>query len=148
MVLNLGAITRSTGGTVDFTLPSGTQSATNGVTATNSNDAGGILGGYATVGGASWATVSGGNIIALASGSYTNDTWATANATTVTLASNAAYNNVNTDSLRFNNSAADTVNLTGTNTINSGGVLVTSAVGGNASAISGGTRSPAQAART
>ncbi len=71
LVLNLGAITRNAGGVVNFTLPTGTQSATNGVTTSTGNGAGGILGGYATVGGTDWATKSGTNIIALAAGSYT-----------------------------------------------------------------------------
>jgi len=67
LVLNVGAISRGAGNgsTVDFVLPTGTQSSTNGVltTATNSN---GIIGPYATVGGQNWATNSGGNIIAFA----------------------------------------------------------------------------------
>lgn len=63
VVLNLGAITAQNGGRVNFVLPSGTQSATNGIRTTTSNDASGILGGWATVG-TDWATVAGGNIVA------------------------------------------------------------------------------------
>jgi autotransporter-associated beta strand protein len=51
-----------------------------------------------------------------------------------------------TNSLRFNTAAANTVTLTGTNTINSGGILVTPAVGANPSTISGGTLRGATAA--
>jgi len=65
MLLTLGAITR-TGGTVDFTLPAGVQSASNGITTTTSNDATGILGTWATVGGTSYATNNGTNIVAYA----------------------------------------------------------------------------------
>lgn len=70
-VLNLGTITANAGATVNFTLPSGTQSATNGITTntTNTTNINGILGGWARVGN-NWATnatdAAGGNIIALA----------------------------------------------------------------------------------
>ena len=39
LLLSLGGISRSPGGTVDFTLPSGTQSASNGITTTTPNTA-------------------------------------------------------------------------------------------------------------
>ena len=55
LLLSLGSISRNTGGTVDFTLPGGTQSAINGITTTTPNTTAGILGGYATVGGTNWA---------------------------------------------------------------------------------------------
>jgi len=64
LVLNLGTITALTGGQLNFVLPGGTQSASNGILTTTGNDASGILGGWATVNGNDWATVSGGNIIA------------------------------------------------------------------------------------
>jgi len=64
LVLNLGAITSQKGGSINFVLPSGAQTVTNGIRTSSSNDASGILGGWATVNGADWATVSGGNIIA------------------------------------------------------------------------------------
>jgi autotransporter-associated beta strand protein len=66
VLLSLGSITHSAGGTVDFTLPAGEQSATNGITTTTPNTPAGILGGYATVGGSDWAcsTGSAGNITA------------------------------------------------------------------------------------
>lgn len=53
-------------GTVDFTLPMGTQSATHGITTNTPNTPAGILGSYATVGGTNWATSMGtsGNIVA------------------------------------------------------------------------------------
>ena len=68
-VLNLGAITANPGATVNFTLPTGTQNATNGITTSTTNNAGGILGGWARVGN-DWAinstNAAGGNIVALA----------------------------------------------------------------------------------
>lgn len=64
LVLNLGTITALPGGTINFILPTRTQSATNGILTTNTNNAAGILGAWATVNGTDWATVSGGNIVA------------------------------------------------------------------------------------
>jgi autotransporter-associated beta strand protein len=127
---NLGYIVRQFGGgTVDFTLPGTGSIATTAVTSN------GILGGWATVGGSNWATVSGGNIVALSS--YTNDAWAAGNNTTVTTSS--AISSGTTNSLQFNTAAANTLTLTGTNVVTSGGILVSSAVGANASTITGGT---------
>jgi autotransporter-associated beta strand protein len=64
LVLNLGAITSQGNGTINFLLPSGVQSATNGIRTTSGNTASGILGGWATVNGTDWATVLNGNIVA------------------------------------------------------------------------------------
>lgn len=64
LVLNLGTITSEGNGTINFNLPSGTQSATNGIRTTSGNEASGILGGWATVNGTDWATVQDGNIVA------------------------------------------------------------------------------------
>ena len=50
LLLSLGSISRSPGGTVDFTLPSGTPSGSNGITISTANS-NGIIGGYATVSG-------------------------------------------------------------------------------------------------
>ena len=68
--LAVGGITRYAGGTVDFTLPTGTQSSTNGITTIASNNSAGILGGWA-VAGTDWASVNGSNIVPLASSGYT-----------------------------------------------------------------------------
>jgi fibronectin-binding autotransporter adhesin len=73
-VLNVNAITRNAGASVVFTLPTGNQDAFNGVTTTNTNNATGMLGPWATVSspgagaanspsGYTFATVLGGNII-------------------------------------------------------------------------------------
>lgn len=68
-VLNLGAITLNAGAMVNFTLPAGVQSATNGIT-TDTTNTNGILGAWARVGN-QWAVNStnaaGGNIVALTS---------------------------------------------------------------------------------
>ncbi len=63
LLLDLGAITVQTGAQMDFVLPAGAPSASHGIRTSTGNDAGGILGGWATVG-ADWATVVGGNIVA------------------------------------------------------------------------------------
>ncbi|WP_081892446.1 autotransporter-associated beta strand repeat-containing protein [Verrucomicrobium sp. BvORR106] len=64
LLLSLGAITYS-GGTVNFVLPAGEASSTNGITTSSVNDATGILGAWATVNGTDWAAVNGsGNIVA------------------------------------------------------------------------------------
>lgn len=57
--LDASSFTRNTGATVDFVL------GTNGVVATSTPLTNGIVGGYATVGGTNWATVSGGFIAPL-----------------------------------------------------------------------------------
>ena len=49
VALSTGNILQGTGGAIDFVLPAGAQTATNGVLTTAANDATGILGGYATV---------------------------------------------------------------------------------------------------
>lgn len=65
LLLNLGTITAQAGGTFNFLLPTGTQTVTNGIRTTSSNDASGILGTWATVNGTEFATVNAnGNIVA------------------------------------------------------------------------------------
>lgn len=49
IVLNLGDIVNNANATVNFTLPTGDQDITNGITTTRANDASGILGAWATV---------------------------------------------------------------------------------------------------
>ncbi len=136
-----GGIGRNVGGALDITLPT-----TGSVTTTSANTAGSILGGWATVnGGTGWATSAAtgaalGAITALPSLSLTNDTWAVGNNTTVTLANNTIASGSATNSLEFNRSSvAATVTLSGTNIIQSGGILVTPSVGANLETITGGT---------
>jgi len=126
LLLTLGAITPNGGGTVDFTLPTGVQSGTNGIVTTTANaiPTGGqqtILGGYATVNGNTWA-VSGtgataGNITGLATGSYSNTgTTALASASGLDIdiaasGTNTAGSSETVNSIRFNDG-------TGPSTIN------------------------------
>jgi autotransporter-associated beta strand protein len=66
-VLNLGTMARNAGGTVMFALPTGPQNSTNGITLSNNNGNGGILGGWATMAN-DWAinstNAAGGNVAA------------------------------------------------------------------------------------
>jgi autotransporter-associated beta strand protein len=73
--VNLGSITRAAGSILEFTLPAGPQTLTNGITTTTANDASGILGGWAIVGN-DWAVkatagTAVGNVIAAGAGVYT-----------------------------------------------------------------------------
>lgn len=147
MLLTLGAITRETGGTAAF---SANGSGSSGIAATGTNTASGIIGGWATYltinGGATntnttdWAIYSGGKIVALAAGSYTN-TAATTAATNLDLTASVTLNaNVTLGSVRFNNAiATPTLTLNGAHTVGSGGILVTGNVGANATRITGGS---------
>ncbi|MFZ4766333.1 MAG: beta strand repeat-containing protein, partial [Roseimicrobium sp.] len=150
--LNLNALTRSGGATVNFAYAgtgSGIASTTTDTTNTNS-----ILGGWATFGGTDWAVNStnaaDGRVDALAGASYYTTT------TGGNTAANYASKHLDVTSsptlsgaitpytLRFNQAAANTVTLTGTNTISSSGILVTANVGNNLFTITSGTiRGPA-----
>jgi autotransporter-associated beta strand protein len=143
--IHLGAITRTPGATVNIDPDTSNNS---GIFTTNPNNA--ILGGYATTGNNTWAFVST-TASGLNSSQFLIRTGVTYNAgnTTPTLgagthtdlvASLAAAGPDNTAAtVRFNNAAANTLDLVGgTNTIETGGILVTSAVGANVSTITGG----------
>lgn len=67
---------------------------------------------------------------------YVPDTWAIGNRTNVTV--DSAQTDATTDALRFAAVAARTITLSGTNTITSGGLLVTAAVAANPTSITGG----------
>lgn len=95
--------------------------------------------GGVSTGAADWASYDATNgVTPLAAGSYTSDIWSTGNNTTVTTSS-APSSDSTTNSLRFNLTAANTVTLSGVNTISSGGILVAGAVGANTTTITGGT---------
>lgn len=112
-LVSLGDITRNKGGTVNFVQPTvnTTISATNGYTTTTANDASGILGAYATVGGANWATNSGTNIIA-----YTG--YNTPTGSFPTVATDATTN------LRVNNTSSGVVSFATTGTVDVNTLLV------------------------
>ena len=147
--ITLGSITQTIGGTVAFYGPSGTTGANNGIVGTVTNNAFGIIGGWAVAGNpaatASWATNNGTNVVALG----TTVTSTTAGTTAAT------YNNANIDvttsagliggvitpsTLRFASAfATPTVTLaTGDNIIQSSGILVNGVVGNNLATITGG----------
>lgn len=147
MTLTLGALTREAGST--FAASANGSGNLVGIFATGTNTASGIIGGYATFlntnGGATltnatdWAIYSGGKILPLAAGGYSN-TAATTAATNLDLTANVTLNaNATVGSVRFNNATpTPTLTLNGTHTVGSGGILVTPAVGANATRITGG----------
>lgn len=113
--LNINGITRLSGGTVNFVLPA------SGAIATSTPLDNGIIGGYATVGGQDWATVSGGNVAAFTGYSPLATATATDNALTGAAVRSAA---TNVNSLKITSEGG--LNI-GTNplTVNSGGILYT-----------------------
>ena len=140
--LSLGAVTRNVGSTLDIILP-----AAGAVSTASGTDAFGLLGAGITVNGSDWATVSGGNIVAFSGYTISNNaaTWTagqnisnssgTPNAYTGTVGSNLTIG-----SLKFDNASSGTVGIASGNVLTvSDGILVTSAVGGNSSGITGGT---------
>ena len=132
ITLAAGAITRSAGGTVDF---AEIQGATFNVTTTTGVTAG-LLGSgpaFATVnGGSTWATVSAGVVVGLA----TFGTNLYTAGTNVDVTASSSQSGITVNSLRFNTSG-HILSLSGTNTLQSGGILATPNDGG--SAIRGGT---------
>ncbi len=142
LALDLKAISRSNGGTLDATLPSGTQDASNGIRTSTTNQANNVLVSaasngvaYATVGGATWASVSGGNLVPFTGSYFTG----VANYTTtrnIDVTDSDSVSGVTVNTLRFDGD--HTLTLAGTNTVNTGGILVT-ANAGNGATITGGT---------
>jgi autotransporter-associated beta strand protein len=149
--LTLAGLTRNVGSTLNITQPGNPLGATNGVQTTTGfgstilTDPSGVA--YATVGGSDWAAkdstnawIVGGSTL---SGFYTPDT-----GNALTPATNADMSVPGTtnvasgttlSSLRFNNPAADTISITGGQTLITGGILETPSVLGNADLISGGS---------
>jgi len=150
IVLNLGAITRAVNaqdGTLRIILPSGTQSATHGVTTTTALT-NGLVGtsGYITVndGTGTWfATKSGNNIVALASTAKNNvSTWLVGDHITdeTTGFTGTLGKEFTINSLRLNAATGSDLDLgaAGHLRLTSGGILVTDSVGGTPS-ITGGS---------
>jgi autotransporter-associated beta strand protein len=140
-VLNLNGITRNAGSTVNFTLPTGAQSTLNEITTTtsNTNFTGGqqtIMGGYATVGGTTWAVsaATGGSAGAI-SGLTAYNTGFVAGTDVEAGDATSTPGAMTINSLRFNTAGAATVNTAGNLVVASGGILETSNVGANAVAI-------------
>lgn len=158
VAVNLGPVTRNVGGTVDFTIPAGPQSATNGIIVGGSPTGGTLVtsatgAAYATAGGNDWAansTVSANNIVSAAvAGAASASIYTTAtNAATftgnanVTVAALAATAGSTVNSIRFNTAAtAQTLTLSGVNTITTGGILIGNTTSGIIT-IAGGTIQP------
>jgi fibronectin-binding autotransporter adhesin len=143
LLLDLKAISRSAGGTLDVTLPTGSPSSTNGViTSSTANLANSVLVSaasngiaYATVGGSDWAGISGSNIVAMT----TYQTAYSTNNNVNVADGDTPASGVTVNTLRFNGN--NTLNLSGTNTVNTGGILVTNAATTGAT-ISGGALRP------
>ncbi|MGA2498363.1 MAG: autotransporter-associated beta strand repeat-containing protein, partial [Tepidisphaeraceae bacterium] len=157
VALNLGALTRNAGGTVDFTLPAGTQSSTNGVIRNPAGTAGTLLTAangtvFGTVSGDNWAANSAvatqvGNIVGANVASSAGGTLYTTANSAATFSGNAditgsftATSGATVNSIRFNTGSL-TLTLAGTNTISTGGVLFGSGI--TAATITGGTIRPA-----
>ena len=124
LIIQLGALTANTGGTVDLVPNTG-----NGgnITTTSTNTASGILGGYATFfGGSEYARAVTSNIAGGAT--YTNAFSANTQNTDLT-ANLTATAGATTGSVRFNTAFANpTLTLNGNNIIGSGGILITPTV--------------------
>jgi autotransporter-associated beta strand protein len=127
ITVNAGAIGRSAGATTDFLSVGGSQFIVQ--TSTGNNPTGNLLGNgpaFATVnGGANWAVQSGVVVAGLAG--FSTNIYGPGDNTDVT--ANANPSAFTTNSLRFNVQNLS-LGLTGTNTLQSGGILVTPS-GGN-----------------
>ena len=118
-------LTRQAGSTLDFTLPGGAQSASNGFTFTTAAMSNGILH-YATVGETNWAYRDGvtGNILSYTG--YGVDNFAGGAATNVDVSAGAHAPGVFTvNSLRFNGASTLTLNSANKSQLSSGAILVT-----------------------
>ena len=122
--INLGAITRSTGATLNF---GGNAAAT-----TTANAANGILGGWATFGGATWAVANGGSSAVTGLASFNANAFATGQHTDITNSGSLAGGTAAT--VRF--SGANATDITGTLVVETGGIMVGTSVGANNSYIS------------
>ncbi|MCU0780082.1 MAG: autotransporter-associated beta strand repeat-containing protein, partial [Akkermansiaceae bacterium] len=124
-------ITRANNGVIRLASGSGVKTAT-----VNTN---GILGGWATFDNITWAKTNGAGNAIDGFTAFTDDAWAAGNNTNVTIAGADPAADSNTNSLRFLESGAKTLTLSGTNTLTSGGILVASNVGSDTTTITGGT---------
>lgn len=145
---NLGTITRTAGGALNLAT-SGAGTSTFNFTLGGSvtgNDSSGIIGGWATYNSNDWA-VANGSVINAAGVTYTNNTWGSNLNTTVNGANFPALPGVNTQTdatthtLRFQDGSARLLALSGTNTIETGGILFGNS-GNSMHQITGGSLKP------
>lgn len=116
VILNPGGIVRQGFATVNFNPP-----ASGSIVITNAN-LNGIIGCYATVNSNNWAANNGANAVVAYAG-YTADIWGPANNVNVT--ASRSITNSTCNSLRFDNSSACALALSGTNTLAAGGIMFT-----------------------
>ncbi|QIF01739.1 autotransporter-associated beta strand repeat-containing protein [Roseimicrobium sp. ORNL1] len=130
----LNAIQRDVGATLNVDTSTGL------ATTDTKNDAGGILGGFITFGGTDWATnaTNGDDGAIVAYTGYVSNTFSTATSNVNVSGTQNALADFTVHSLRFA-AASTTLNLTGTNTVTSGGILITSTATGTGTTIAGGT---------
>jgi autotransporter-associated beta strand protein len=128
------AVNRNGGSMADFLV--GTGNAFGGAINTYGLP-GTVVPGYATFSDNDWALPKG-SATDLAAATYVNDTWASANNTTVTTNSAPASGSV-VNSLRFGANTSPTLTLSGANVITSGGILLNSTFATNVATLNGGT---------
>lgn len=137
-LVSLGAITRNAGSTLNFVQPTtnATLSAQNGFTTSATNDASGILGAWATVGGTEYASNNGTNIVAYTgytdqAGNVLADAPTTnlriTSATTGDITQGSGTTTVNT--IRVNDAAARVIAVGTGNILRTNGILATGAGG-------------------
>ena len=132
--LNLGALSHSatSGGSMDINLPT-----TGTVSATSTTSTGGLIvdgtgSAYVTVNnGADWAAINGANVVAGASvaGFYTSSASGLAGNADI-LSNPTLSTSTAVTSIRQNDTSAHTIDLGGTNTLTTGGILITPTAGG------------------
>lgn len=142
--LNLGLLSRTGFGSVAITTP-----AAGAITTTTQNGSTGIIGGWATLNGTGWASSASDGVTPANITAYTGYLATSVAGTTAAnylTTSNVDVNTspvlsgpVNINTLRFNTAAANTLTLTGTNVISTGGLLIGTGIGANASSIIGGS---------
>lgn len=136
-LLSLGGVTRNAGSTVNFSQPTvnATIGPANGYATSAGNDASGILGAYASVGGADWAANNGTNIVAYAAYATLTGNNPTISGSTT---SNVRVSNASTGAVSLASAGTTTINTllvndtvtARTNLIGSGKTLRFGAVGG------------------
>jgi autotransporter-associated beta strand protein len=132
-ILQMNTISRNVGATLDV--------ATTGIATTDNGLNDGILGGYMTLGGTTWAT-SGGSNESLITGlaayetSTTQANWAATENISLSANPTAAVTTRTINSLRLTDAVAVTITAANTLTLDTGGLLAT---GSGAKSISGGT---------
>lgn len=117
MTYNLGTVTPGAHTSLNFARSAAT--GTGNFLLSNANDATGIIGSWLTFNSGDWAAGSGG--LAAAFTGYTADTWGTGLHTNVTAW--RVLNSAKTGTLRFNTGNAVKLQLNGTNTIETGGII-------------------------